>query len=293
MNPSHTDEPNETPPERSFFGIIVHSFFIIPFLIAVFCVLLFTAVHLLTREQQSAYDYLEDVKTGGLTKRWQAAFELSKILASPDSTPKDERFTNELSGVFRHSIHDDSRVRQYLALAMGRTGNPEFFDVLVENIDKENEENLYAIIYSLGMLKDRRAVPVLKKFLDHPQARIRSVTVVALGTIGEISSKDFLKKALSDSEPNVQWGASISLAQMGDSAGKGILLKLLDRGELSKYPEVDPHEQNHLILAAIEASKNLQDPELNTAIRALADTDPNMKVRAAAMDYSRKLTNVE
>ena len=55
--------------EKSFFGIIVHSFFIIPFLIAVFCVLLFVAMRVLTLEQHSAYDYLEDVKTGGLSKR--------------------------------------------------------------------------------------------------------------------------------------------------------------------------------------------------------------------------------
>ena len=74
---------NEAPEEeKSFFKIIVHSFFIVPFLIAVFCVLLFTGIHLLTKEQRSVYDYLEDVKTGGSTKRWQGAFELSRILAN-------------------------------------------------------------------------------------------------------------------------------------------------------------------------------------------------------------------
>ena len=66
--------------------------FVIPFLIAVFCVLLFTAIHLLTREQRGAEDYLADIKTGGLTKRWQGAFELSKILANPELVPDEDRF---------------------------------------------------------------------------------------------------------------------------------------------------------------------------------------------------------
>ena len=95
---STQDAPEE---EKSFFSIVIHSFFIIPFLIAVSCLLLFTGIHLLTREQRSAYDYLEDVKTGGLTKRWQGAFELSRILANPDLLPKEERFTLELINAFK------------------------------------------------------------------------------------------------------------------------------------------------------------------------------------------------
>src|SRR5437879_1308656 len=101
--------------EKSFFKIIVHSFFIIPFLIVVFCLLLFTAVKLLTQEKRTAYDYLNDVKVGGLTKRWQGAFELSKILSHPALTPKDGRFANELINAYKQSHYDDNRVRQYLA----------------------------------------------------------------------------------------------------------------------------------------------------------------------------------
>ena len=119
---------------KSVFGIIVHSFFIIPFLIAVFCVILFTAISLLTREQQTAYDLLNDVKIGGLTKRWQAAFELSKILANPKLIPPEERFSTELIKAFRQSKQDDSRVRQYLALAMGRTGNSIYLAPLINGI---------------------------------------------------------------------------------------------------------------------------------------------------------------
>ncbi|OGX27858.1 MAG: hypothetical protein A2787_08830 [Omnitrophica WOR_2 bacterium RIFCSPHIGHO2_01_FULL_48_9] len=289
---AHTEntEPQEEK-EKSFFSVIIHSFFVIPFLIAVFCVLLFTAVHLLTSEQQTVYDFLNDVKVGGATKRWQAAFELSKILANPELIPKDERFVSEMISAFKHSEHDDSRVRQYLALAMGRTGKSEFLTPLTQDIESEKEENLYAIIYALGMLRDKAAVQVLSKYSNHANPRIRSGVVVSLGVIGDYSSKEILKKALNDSEPNVKWGASLSLAHMKDASGKEILAKLLNRKYLSSFAEVDPQEQNQILLAAIEGSAFLEAAELDAEIKELAQADQNMKVRAAAMDYVNKKIN--
>ena len=289
---AHTEntEPQEEK-EKSFFSVIIHSFFVIPFLIAVFCVLLFTAVHLLTSEQQTVYDFLNDVKVGGATKRWQAAFELSKILANPELIPKDERFVSEMISAFKHSEHDDSRVRQYLALAMGRTGKSEFLTPLTQDIESEKEENLYAIIYALGMLRDKAAVQVLSKYSNHANPRIRSGVVVSLGVIGDYSSKEILKKALNDSEPNVKWGASLSLAHMKDASGKEILAKLLNRKYLSSFAEVDPQEQNQILLEAIEGSAFLEAAELDAEIKELAQADQNMKVRAAAMDYVNKKIN--
>jgi HEAT repeat protein len=280
------DNPqNPEPREKSFFGIIVHSFFIIPFLIAVFCVILFTAVSLLTREQQTAHDYLEDVRTGGSSKRWQAAFELSKILANVESIPSDDRFFSELTKAFKQSKDDDPRVRQYLALAMGRTKRDVFFYPLVENIKTESDSNLHAVIYALGMLQDVRAVSILNLFINHSNPRIRSVTVVALGNIGDPAAKEILKKSLNDSEANVQWGSAISLAKLKDDAGKKVLIQLLDRDYLGQFPEVDPQEQNQLILTVIDAASFLERSGFVQPISQLAASDVNMKVRAAALRY--------
>lgn len=277
-----SEQPQE---EKSFFAVIVHSFFVIPFLIAVFGLLLFTAITLLTREQQTVYDFLEDVKIGGASKRWQAAFELSKMLANPDLIPKEGRFIAELINAFKHAQHDDNRVRQYLALAMGRTGKNEFVQPLLEAVSIEKEENIPAIIYALGMLKDNRAVPILKNFVTHQNARIRSVAVVALGVIGEPSSKEILKKALNDPELNVQWGSALSLAQMGDDSGKKIIINLLNRKYLQSFSEVDQQEQNHILLSTLEAAAFLHDSEIDLAIEKLAQDDVNMKIRSTAMKY--------
>ena len=270
--------------EKSSKRILVHSFIVIPFAIAVCCVMLFAGIRLLTHEKQTAYDFLEDVKVGGVTKRWQSAFELSKMLANRDLIPEEEGFTQEMISAFRKSKDDDSRVRQYLALAMGRTGKTAFFEPLIEDIANEKEENLSAVIYAIGMLKDRRGAAVLNQFLDHRDGRIRSIAIVALGNIAHPSSTDRLKRALVDSEPNVQWGAAVSLAKMGDSTGKQIILKLLDRQYLSKFPEVDPQEQNYLLLSAIEAAALLHEPELDMQLKQLSERDSNLKIRAAALE---------
>jgi len=278
----------ETPEEKPFLKVIVHSFFIIPFLIAVFCVLLFGAMHLLTRENRTVYDYLEDVKTGGLNKRWQGAFELSKVLANANLYPKEERFTNELIVAFKQSKHDDDRVRQYLALAMGRTGRNEFVQPLVESLQEGKEVNLPALIYAIGMLKQKETASALHKFTNHSNPRLRSITMSALGNIANPVSIMVLKKGLQDSEANVRWGAAISLAHMGDSSGKNILLQMLNREYFSQFPEVDPDEETSLLSAAIDAAGKINSQDLNIKIQELAKSDKNMNVRSAALKVMKK-----
>ena len=273
----------ETTEEKPFYKVIVHSFFVIPFLIAVFCLLLFTAVHMLTREQRTVYDYLEDVKTGGVSKRWQGAFELSRILANPKLVPKDERFTNVITAAFKQSQHDDDRVREYLALAMGRTGDKKFAQPLIDAMKEANEDTLSSLIYALGMLKSKNAVEHIATFLDHPNARIRSIAVVALGNIGDDKIVPLLQKSLGDVEPNVQWGAAVSLAQMGNNSGKDVLFQLMQRDYLKKFSEVDSDEQTNLILMAIDASTKLNESSLQKQIKLLADSDESMKIRTAAL----------
>ncbi len=279
----HSEEKSE----KSVIGVIVHSFFVIPFLIAVFSVLLFAGVRILTMEQKTAYDLLNDVKIGSLTKRWQSAFELSKILANPAFNLKEERFDAELISAFEQSQHDDDRVRQYLALAMGRSGKDKFVDVLLSALQKEKEENLYALIYALGILKSPKAVAGISGYLEHPNPQVRLVVAMALGNIEDPAAVPLLKKTLNDSEPNVQWDTAISLAKLGDDSGRAILLNLLNRNYLAKFPEVDLEEQTHVLLVTIEAAGRLDDPNLNQAIATLAQSDQNMNVRKLAMEISQ------
>ncbi len=276
-------DPQAPVEEKSnIFGVIVHSFFVIPFLLAVFSVLLFLAVRVLTTEQKSAKDYLQDVTQGGVTKRWQAAFELSRILSHDKNAGADDRFAKDMREAFKASIHDDQRVRQYLALAMGSSGNQNFVDDLIEAAKGEKDENLSAIITALGILKNNKAVDVLIPFAQDDNAHIRLATVIALGNIGDSKAKEVLKAKLNDSENNVVWDAAIALAKMGDNSGKAIILSLMNREYLATFPNVDIQEQNKIIVVAIEASRSLNDPDIRKACEQLFASDKNMNVRTAA-----------
>lgn len=278
------ESPSQQPEKQSFLGIIVHSFFVIPFLIVVFGVLLFAAVRLLTAESKTPYDYLSDVKTGGLTKRWQSAFELSRVMSGVPSVNSDDTFIDGLMEAFNNAGHDDPRVRQYLALAMGKTKNKKCIEPLVKSLTDENPENLYSIIYALGVIGDPSCAPQIQPFLKHSNSHIRLVAAMTLGNVNNASSIEPLKRALNDDEANVRWDAAIALAKLHDKSGKEILLQLLNRDDLDHFTQLDTQEKAHILLVAIEATKNFNDPDLQKVIKELSAADQNIHVRKAAMD---------
>ena len=276
--------PNNFPAEKkSLLKVVIHSFFVVPFIIAIFGVLIFLMLRILTIEPRTAQDYLHDVKIGGNTKRWQGAFELSKILANPGRVPREERFVNDLISTFEYSEKErDDRIRIYLALAMGRTKDLRYATILEKTLNDENEEILAAVIYSLGFINSPTSLEQLLLMFEHESARVRHQVVVALGNYDGDQVQIVLKQALHDPEPNVRWDAAIALAKQKDDSGRRILLDLMDRKYLDSFPNIDAVEQNQAILAAIRASRDILDDELRQVLLDLMENDLNMKVRQAA-----------
>jgi len=276
--------PNNFPAEKkSLLKVVIHSFFVVPFIIAIFGVLIFLMLRILTIEPRTAQDYLHDVKIGGNTKRWQGAFELSKILANPGMVPREERFVNDLISTFEYSEKErDDRIRIYLALAMGRTKDLRYATILEKTLNDENEEILAAVIYSLGFINSPTSLEQLLLMFEHESARVRHQVVVALGNYDGDQVQIVLKQALHDPEPNVRWDAAIALAKQKDDSGRRILLDLMDRKYLDSFPNIDAVEQNQAILAAIRASRDILDDELRQVLLDLMENDLNMKVRQAA-----------
>ena len=276
--------PRDFPAEKkSLFKVVIHSFFVVPFIIAIFGVLIFLMLRILTIEPRTAQDYLHDVKIGGNTKRWQGAFELSKILANPRMVPKEERFVNDLISTFEYSEKErDDRIRIYLALAMGRTKDWRYATILEKTLNDKNEEIIAAVIYSLGLINSPSSLEQLLHMFEHESARVRHQVVVALGNYDGDLVQIVLKQALNDPEPNVRWDAAIALAKQKDNSGRRILLDLMDRKYLDSFPNIDAVEQNQAILAAIRASRDILNDELRQVLTDLMENDLNMKVRQAA-----------
>ena len=276
-------EDRPKPEKKSAVSVIIHSFFVVPFIIAIFAVIIFLIARIMTAEPNTARDYLEDVKIGGTTKRWQGAFELSKILSNPDMVPKDQLFVQEMISAFNYAEHDrDARIRQYLAIAMGATGDIRYLETLLNALDESETEVTKASSFALGNIGDRRAVDKLIGLLDSASPQIRLQAVIALGKIGDPNAIPELKKMLMDLEPNVKWDAAIALAKQKDGSGKRILLDLLDRKYLDSFPNIDEIEQVQVLMVVINIVPLLNDSDFKDPLTQLKNNDSNLKVREAA-----------
>ena len=269
--------------KKSIIQVIIHSFFVIPFIISIFAVMVFLMIRILTSEPNTARDFLEDVKIGGATKRWQGAFELSKLLSSTKMVPKDDSFVNEMISTFEYYAKDrDERIRQYLALAMGATKDRRYVEILIDALKDSNQGVLQACAFALGNIGDPSANEALIELLENQDPQTRLHSVMALGKIGSSLSNGPLRRMLNDREPNVRWDAAIALAKQKDFISRTILLDLLDREYLNSFTNIDEKERVKVILVAIKVSHFVGNEQLKLKLEELKDSDPNLKIREAA-----------
>ena len=160
--------PRSRPPGRAR-PFLVLQFFIFPLSIVAVCVAVFVVFGMIASEGKGAREHLADVRTGGANRRWQAAFELAKVLqAGKDPALTDPAFTGEVAKVFDEASADDPRVRRYLALALGRIGDRRAVPALLKAVDdagadgsrSDPETQVYAV-WALGVIGDPQAVPRL------------------------------------------------------------------------------------------------------------------------------------
>src|SRR5712691_4962544 len=157
-----SDAPPPEPPVRQSTPFLVLQFFIFPLAIVAVCVTVFVIFGLIASEGKGPRQYLDEVRTGSANRRWQAAFELTKVLqAHKDPALKDPRFVDEAVRTFRESASDDPRVRRYLALALGRLGDRRAVPALLlaakdsapDGAHPDPETQIYAV-WALGAIGD-------------------------------------------------------------------------------------------------------------------------------------------
>jgi HEAT repeat protein len=275
---------NITKQESSRVYVLFYSFFLIPFMIAIFGAIFFLLFRFLTFETDDASELLNQVKIGSASKRWQSAFELSKVFNKPEKIPTNLAFKNQMVSAYKHSIHDDPLVRSYLALAMGVTRDDFYSTSLINGLDDVNRESRLAAIQAVGMIGTKTATMRLKELAsiaDYPDERLAAT--ISLGLIGDPKTIPLLKELLDDEEPNIRWDSAIALAKMGDRSGALIIANLLDRDYLNDFPKVDEAEKNQAIMIAIKVTSQLKDDRFIENLVALAESDVNLKIRDAAM----------
>ena len=270
--------------ESSRIYSLFYSFFLIPFMIAIFGAVFFLLFRFITYETTDASELLNQVKIGSATKRWQSAYELSKVLNDPDAVPFDLSFKNQMVSAYDHAINDDPLVRAYLAIAMGATGDQYYGDKLVLGLNDESRESRLAAIQAVGMVKEQSAIGRLSEIIKSSDFQDeRLAATMSLGFIGNSKSIPLLNSLLDDDEPNIRWDAAIGLAKMGEDSSIPTIQNLMDRNYLSTFPELDQNEVTKVILTAIETTTVIVDQRFEPLLETLASSDENLKVRNAAI----------
>ena len=274
---------------------LYYAFFLIPLIITIFGVMFFFMFKVLTYETSSPQDYLTDIQIGSATKRWQAAYELSKLLSNPEMIPNDEGFKNKMVSIYQHAIHDDPMVRMYMALAMGRTGQQDYGPILMDGLNDKDKGSRLAAIKALGLLVYVPAVPEIQEFTGEKYfSEERLAATIALGSMGDKSIIPILQKLLEDEEPNIRWDAAIALSKLENTSGIQIIVNLLDRSYFDHFTEVDEEEEVQAILVAIQVSSQFPSKLFVTNLLKLATFDKNMQIRDLAIKtldktYNRKI----
>ncbi len=282
------DEPNTR--------TMVLQLFIFPFLIVLICVAVFLFFGLAAGSNKTYRQYIAEVRQGGTSQRWQAAFQLAKRLQEADAAGETDFFgsedVNETILIFQAAKNDDPRVRQYLARVLGRLGDPKVLPVLLEVVRNEEEasETRFAAIFGVGMLggKATSAVPELAPLLRSEDQYVRTVTVYVLGYIGDRSVVPQVEPLLDDPDQNVRWNAALALARLGSDAGLAAIESLLEwkpsgeppagLGWDAMFTDVGAYQQSHrreLVKGALAAVAALRAEELRERVEQLtSDPDP-------------------
>jgi len=270
--------------ESSRIYTLFYSFFLIPFMIAIFGAIFFLLFRFITYETNDASELLNQVKIGSATKRWQSAYELSKVLNNPKTIPEDVSFKNQMISAYNHSINDDALVRAYLAIAMGATGDKFYAEELVNGLNDESRESRLAAIQAVGMVRSELAVMQLIDVINNSDYQDeRLAATMSLGFIGDSKAIPKLNELLEDDEPNIRWDSAIALAKMGEKSSIPVIENLMDRDYLMTFPQLDYKEINKVIMTAIETSSLVVDNRFEPKLMELAKTDENLTVRDAAI----------
>jgi HEAT repeat protein len=267
-------------------------FFLIPLAVVGITVAVYVGFRSLLADDRQPQDYLAEVRNGGSDRRWPAAYELSRLMADP-KVRADRSLAPALVKAFVEAKDDDPRVRQYLALAIGRLDPPLPPDAIAElkkTVDASDGEARISAIWALGSSGDPSVISTLEPLYQSPDAGVRKMTVYALGALPGDTQIATLRTALEDSAPDVRWNAAVALARKGRHDGVPVLRQMLDRHyvEQTVKREVRQDEDRDpiadVMISGLRAAATLKDDALKPSVTTLSQSDRSMKVRQAALE---------
>ncbi len=268
-------------------------FFLIPLAVVAMIGLVYVGFRSLLADDRSAQDYLTEIRHGGSSRRWPAAYELSRLMADP-KVRADKTLAPALVKAFQESA-GDQQVRRYLALAIGRLDPPLPADAvadLTHALDDPDSETRISVIWALGSSGDEAVVSKLVPLYtaQDSDAGIRKMVVYALGALPGNAQDATLRTALQDTVPDVRWNAAVALARHGSHEGVAVLKQMLDRQYVEQTvkrdvrQDLDQDPVADVMISGLRAAATLKDETLRSAVTNLSQQDKSLKVRQAAIE---------
>ena len=282
-------------------------FFLIPLAVIAITVLVYIGFRSLISDGRTAKDCLAEVRNGSRGGRWLAAMELWQLMDDP-KVRGDRSLGPSLVRAFEESKGDDSRVRQYLALAIGRLDPPlppNAVATLVTALDDPDAPARIGAICALGASQDPAVAPRIQALYESPDAGVRKMVVYALGALPGEAQIVTLRTALSDPVADVTWNAAVALARHGNHAGVPVVLEMLDRDYVERTVKRAARQEESVLLVfrvqsdqdpvadvmitGLRAAASLKDSALRAPVERLSREDRSMKVRQAALEALKQL----
>jgi hypothetical protein len=315
-------EPLGTPGGGSTSPRMLVPLFLVPLLIVAVIVGIFYVVGRVVSHEKTIGDLIQEIQSGGVNERWQAAAHLSEIAVKDPAQLKDPAVRARLRSVFQAAGADDTRLRRYLAELWGELGDIDAVPIIVDGVGRLNEllaqpggrdgelaEKITGeLIYYLGSL-GRLGIDTSEATIVHcaadPDAGVRNAVAAALGDFGrkQLASgrkpSPELVKALvglhDDGDAWVRMNAALALAKIDRPEGLPTLRSMVDREWLKaknlQFPNdghftvVDHDPAAIVIVSALISIDHLVD--LGVVARgAAADAAVRGAVETAAKDQN-------
>src|SRR6516165_8423307 len=267
-------------------------FFLIPLAVVGITVTVYVGFRSLLTNDRTPQEYLSEVRNGGSDRRWPAAYELSRLMGDP-KVRADRTLGPELVKAFEAAKDDDPRVRQYLALAIGRLDPPLPPDAiagLTRALESADGESRVSAIWALGSSGDPAVVSTLQPLAASEDKGIRKMVVYALGALPGETQIVTLRTALEDAEPDVRWNAAVALSRKGHHEGVAVIRQMLDRQYVEQQVKREVRQDEDrdpvadVMISGLRAAATLKDEALKPSVTTLSQQDRSMKVRQAALE---------
>lgn len=282
LPPESREAPASAGEESSFSGEMGR-LFIIPAVIVGLSIVVFLLFGWIASEGKDARDYLQEIKQGSSGRRWQAAFELSRIIVRDKASREDPRLGGEVAELLADPETDDPLIRRYLLLALEEIGDPAHAGAVAAALeDPDQGVRLYAA-RAMAALGRSPADPALIGMAADEDPALRKMAIYALGKIGDAAAVTAIRPRLDDPVEDVRWNAALALAVLGDGSGIGVIRQMLDPAYLDAIEGITEPQKIEARINAVQAAYRLGDPELRRLVEQVGREDTSLKVRDAAL----------